>query len=169
VTINAVQLYVKNLLDGLALPQGLNLTAYITPPDPNVETDTPTAYVWPADGTESRDPRRGGSIPRMTVPSQPSGTKVAEHMMDVWLVWFSANDDPDADTWFPGMVDAIMALLRVTAVEVDVYDPYSNAQSVVIDTGEQMTYKIAVSAVEDERYNRYDALITLRLTELFTA
>lgn len=168
-SINAVQMYVKNLIDGLPMPGNYTLTAYITPPDPNVETDIPTAYVWPSEGDESRNPRLGGSIPRMTTPTAPSGTKVQEHRLDVWLVWFAANDDPDADTWFPGMVDAIMALLRITPVEADVYDPYTGANSVVIDTGERMTYKIAVSAVADERYNRYDALLTLTLTELFTA
>ena len=44
--------FVKNQLDGLPMPGGMpNMAAYITPPDPNVEAQDPTAYVWPTTGT----------------------------------------------------------------------------------------------------------------------
>ena len=51
--------FVKNQLDGLPMPGGLpNMAAYITPPEPERGGPDPTAYVWPTDGHESRQPAR---------------------------------------------------------------------------------------------------------------
>ena len=56
--------YVKAQLDGLAMPGGIpNMAAYITPPDPNVEAEIPTCYIWPTKGREARESGRGGTIP----------------------------------------------------------------------------------------------------------
>lgn len=162
--LNTAQVYIKNLIDGLAMPNGLSLEAYITPPDPEVDYQNPHAYVWPSNGEEQRL-----TIPRATSGGSVSGDKCIKHVIDIFIVWFSANDDPDADTWFPGMVDAVMALLRVTPTPAVVTDPYTNVSSQIINTGELMTYRIAISAVEDERYNRYDSLITCHIEEIFAS
>ena len=100
---------------GLAMPGGLpNMACYVNPPDPNVEADIPTAYVWAPDFDESRTGDQGGSIPRNTGPGTPSGTKALEHMIEIFLVYFQAGDDPQADTLFFGIVDAVMARLRTS-------------------------------------------------------
>ena len=63
-------------LSGLAMPGGLPpMVAYIMPPDPNVEAEFATAYVWPTEGDESRDPEKGGASSRNTGPGTPAGTK----------------------------------------------------------------------------------------------
>lgn len=162
--LNTAQVYLKDLLDQLPMPNSLTLQAFITPPDPVVDYVNPHAYVWPSTGEETRL-----TIPRAAYPGAVSGSKCIKHAVDVFIVWFSANDDPDADTWFPGMVDAVMTALRGTPTPADVRDIYTNAESQIINTGEIMTYKIVISAVEDERFNRYDALITVHLEEIFNA
>ena len=168
-SINSAQLYIMGLIDGLPVNGGLSIEAHITPPDPETDYTDPHAYVWPAEGEETRDPRKGGTIPRATSPGSFSGTKSIDHIMDIFLVWFAANDDPEADTWFPSMVDVIMGALRVAPTPAVVQDPYTNASSQMINVGERMSYKVAISAVADEAFNRYDALITVHMNELFNA
>lgn len=161
--------YVKGLLDGLPMPGGApNMASYVMPPDPNVETQIPTAYVWPTDGEESRE--KPGTIPRNTGPGTPSGFKPENHMIDVFIVWFQADDDPQADSLFPGMVDAVMAQLRTSQDSATLYDPYNpNVVSTLYDLGEKMHYSIIVSALADQAYNRLDALIRCPVMELIQA
>lgn len=161
----------QQLLHDLPMPAGLNnLVAYITPPDPNVEAQDPTAYIWPSSGRESRSPEVGGSLPRNSGPGTGSGTKGVMHMMDVYLVYFMPNDDPDADTSFPGMVDAVMYALRFSQPNpAYINDPYTTITSCIYNVGEQMSYRIAVEATEDEVFNRYDALITVDVWEELNA
>lgn len=164
-SINAAQVHFRTLLDGLPVPGGLNIEAYITPPDPEVDYVQPHAFIWPSDGEETRL-----TIPRMVAaPNGVSGSKQIMHIMDIFLVWFAQNDDPEADTWFPGMVDAVMIALRTSSTPAVVQDVYTNATTQIIDVGERMTYKTAVSAVADERFNRYDALISCHVMELITS
>lgn len=169
--INTAQVYIKNLLNGLVWPMANvpPLVMNITPPDPNVDAQEPQGYVWPSRGTESRSEHRGGTLPRAISFGAASGLKVIEHHMELFVVWWGQDDDPDSDTLFPGMVDAIMSTLRVSADPTpQLTDPWVPAQvSYLIDVGEDMDYEITVRAITDQRYNRYDALITMTLNEVF--
>ena len=168
--IVSAQNYIYTLLNGLPMPNGnYSLDAYITPPDPLTDYTDPAAFIWPTEGAESRQGSEGGAIPRNTGVNTQAGTKPILHTMDVYLVWFSASDDKDADTWFPGMVDAVMWALRTSDDPAVVVDPYTLVNSQLIDVGEIMGYKIGVRATKDEAYNRYDALITCRVTEILHA
>jgi hypothetical protein len=167
VPINSTQTYIQSLLDGMILPYALpSLAAYITPPDPNVEAEVPTAYVWPSDGDESRDPAKGGTIPRNTGPGTPSGWKNIDHSIDVWLVWFAQDDDPLSDTAFPAIVDAVMYKLRTSPERPLVVDPVTEQQSWLLDIGEKMTYRITLRSLMDQSYNRYDGLVNVQVTEV---
>lgn len=165
-------LYLKSLLDGLAwpIPNLPALEVSITPPDPNVEAQTPQAYIWPTRGEEGRDPRRGGTIPRATSFGAPSGLKTQTHHVNLWLVWFQADVDPDADTLFPGMVDWVMSTLRSspdpTPVQNDIWSGTA-IQSYLIDVGEDMDYEITLRSLVEQRYDRYDAQLTLTINEVF--
>jgi hypothetical protein len=170
VPINTVQVYLQALLNGMEFPISNlpALQAQITPPDPNVDAEVPQAYIWPSRGNESRNPRHGGTVPRATVAGGPSGLKTIEHHVQVYLVWWGADDDPDADTLFPGMVDAVMETLRVSADPGAIrVDPWNGQQSYLIDVGEVMDYEITLRAIVDQRYNRYDALISCVINEVF--
>lgn len=167
-TIVATQVYLRGLLDGLAWPfSGVAaLQAYITPPDPEVTANVPKAYIWPSHGDESRAMQRGGTVPRATSLGAPSGFKGVVHDLEVYLVWFGQDDDTDADNLFPGMADAVLSTLRVSADPKRVTDPYTGVDSWLIDVGEQMTYQITIRALVDQAYNRYDCLITLSINEV---
>lgn len=161
--------YVKGLLNGLAMP-GINtpnMVAYITPPDPNVEAQYPTAYVWPTDGHESRN--APGTIPRNTGPNTPSGFKPVNHMIDVFIIYFMADDDTQADSLFPGIVDAVMAALRTSQDSETLTDPYTGATSTLYNLGESIDYQIVISSLADQAYNRYDCLLRCPVMELIQA
>ena len=48
-------------------------------------------------------------------------------------------------------------------------DPSTSLTSTVYNTGEQMHYKIGVESVDDERWLRYDALLTVSIWEIINA
>jgi len=172
VPIASAQQYLKGKLDGLPMPGGApNLACYVTPPDPNVESDIPTAYVWPSNGREARDPDFAGSMSRNAGPGTPSGFKTIEHQLDIWVIWFGSDDDDDADTLFPGMVDAIMFALRTDTPNPDEYltDPWTGQQTQLANVGETIQYQVTVNSVADQRYLRYDAMLTLPLIEVIQA
>ena len=170
--ILATMTYIQGLLQGLPMP-GENtaaMAAYIDPPDPNDETDIPTAYVWPTDGDESRDPRNSGSMPRNSGPGTFSGDKPLVHNPEVYIVWMGSADDDQTGAIWLGIVDAVMAALRTAYPNpVVITDPYTQAESQVADVGEKMHYRIVVSALADQVYNRYDALIKGPVTEVISA
>lgn len=163
--------YVKGLLNGLPMP-GDNvpaLAAYITPPDPDTETQIPTAYVWPGDGDEDRNGSRAGTVPRNTGPGTYSGFKGLEHSLSVYVVWFAADDQPDIDSQFPGIVDAVMFAFRTSADPATAVDPYTSQETTLIDVGEKMTYRIELRSLVNQAYNRYDALVGLTVLEVIQA
>lgn len=152
------------------MPGGLpNMACYITPPDPNVEGGIPTSYVWPADFDESRNPDKGGTIPRNTGPGTPSGDKPIEHSVEIFIVYFMANDEPLSDSLFPGIVDAVMFTLRTSEDPAKIMDPFTGQQSTLYDVGETTRGRIVVSATADQAYNRYDCLLTCQVLELIQA
>lgn len=185
-TLVAVQTYVKSLLDGMAWPAKMaalqnpppNLQAFITPPDPNAPGEiTPTAYIWMWRGDESRNPapHGAGTIPRAAFRGGPSGTKADHHTIPIYLVWNGENDDPAADTLFPGMVDAIKATLRVapdpagqpgSPLSIPLTDPWTDDQSWAVDIGENISYEQELRALMPQRLDRWDALITISVVEV---
>ena len=71
-----------------------------------------------------------------------------------------ADDDPQADSIFPGIVDAVMFALRTCEDSATLQDPYNpNITTTLYDLGEVMSYQIVISALADQAYNRYDCLL----------
>jgi hypothetical protein len=169
VPLNSVQLYLRSVLDNVVLPldQG-PLTAYIQPP-PQGDGTVPSLYIWGSRGDESRR-----TVPRAQ-PGQldTGGHKVIVHDVDMWLVWLGPVEDERADILFPSMIDCIMAILRnVALLDQAQYatDPVTGQQSNLLDVGEQMSWEYApVRAVADQRYQRYDARISVTVNEWFQA
>ena len=162
--------YVKGLLASLPMPGELPpMNAYITPPDPNVEADIPTAYVWPSEGDENRDSGKAGTVPRNTGPGTASGFKNIEHAIDVYVVWFGADDQPDIDSLFPGIVDAVMFALRTSADPATAVDPYTEQETTLIDVGETMRYRITLRSLVEQAFDRYDCLLSLSVLEVIQA
>lgn len=170
----AVCNYIQGLLSGLPMP-GENtppMKAQIIPDDPQVETDIPTAYVWPdpqEHGEESRD-GPAATVPRNTGPGTPAGFKSLTHKINVYIVWMGPGDDPQAGPVWLGIIDAVMAAFRTTYPMPQVItDPWKGQQTQVADLGEKMRWRTALSALADQAYNRFDALIQCQVTEVIQA
>jgi hypothetical protein len=170
IPLNSVSVYLLQLLDGLVLPGPAGtsgqLAAYITPPDPG-NLAVPSAYLWPVQGTESRLTTPRGGQPGVTAP----GWKHIVHRVQLALAFVGAGDDPQADTTFPSVIDAVMAALRPSPDEVLMTDPVTGqVSSALIGVGEDMTYDYAVvRTLEDQRYLRYDARLAITVNEYFQA
>jgi len=171
VPIVVVQSFLLSLLDNLEMPYSVpSAKAYITPPDPRVQAKIPAIYIWPSDGTENRSPELQGTIPRNTGPGTPSGTKGLLHQFDLYVTWFSSNSGKQQDPVFPAIVDTVMMALRYSQPNpAELTDPATNMTSSVYNTGEVMHYKIGVESTQDERWLRYDSLITCSIWEQINA
>jgi hypothetical protein len=106
IPLTSMQIYVKNLLDGLVIGNALpNLKAYITPPVVD-ELDGPRAYVLGA--------RLAGR--RQTTPRGP-GFKHLGWVMEVYLSYeTNPNNDATVDLEFPQVIDAVMTQLWTTTI-----------------------------------------------------
>lgn len=165
--IAAAITFLKGLLDGIGMPAGTpDLAAYITPPDPNVESQFPTCYIMQADGPEQRL-----TMPRNLGPNTSAGGKTIQHQIRVHVIWFLEGDDPEADTLFPGICDGIMSALRTAwPMPAILTDPYTGAQTQAVNAGENMRYEIyPPSATRSQRWNRYDGVIFVPVLEKFEA
>jgi hypothetical protein len=171
VPIASCQQFLFSLLDGLQMPYGRPAAkAYVTPPDPRVQARIPAIYVWPASGEENRSPQLGGTIPRNSGPGTASGTKGLLHQFDVYLTWFSADGGKSQDPVFPSMVDAVMSALRYSVPNpAEWTDPATGQTSSIYNTGEVIRYQTGVESLADERWLRYDCLLTVSVWEEINA
>jgi hypothetical protein len=157
--------FVKTVLDDLAMPGGAPpMAAYINAPDPNTQTTIPTAYVWPSSFDTSRD-----TVPRNLGPYSQAGAgfKAKQHGIDVFIVWMDGSNAADSDTIFPGIVDFAVAALETVKMPQLITDPYNGAVTEMVNLGEVIRGRIVASAVEDERFLRYDCLLNLPVQETY--
>jgi hypothetical protein len=164
--LNTIQTYVKSIINGAELPLGLGvLQAFITPPDPGESLD-PTIYIWGSVAHEKRQ-----TMPRHQPGNYSSGGfKWIDHTLDLWLVFCAYADDNGVDSQFPAAIDAVMAILRDTQMQVPVFDPVTGMKSTIEMIGESMTWDYApVHSLEDQRMLRYTARITVDVKELIQA
>ena len=173
--------YVAGLLSGLQWPEGMqNLTnpppplaVFVQPPNPDVLASVPTAYTWFESWSESRgnDRMRAGTLPRASYMGGPSGTKSIVHTIPIYFVWMGGSPtDPQASTLFPGMLDAIAAVLRVTSdPSPALVDPWTGQETQLVDIGEVMRGHGYLRDTEPQQLQRLDALLIVEATEIFRA
>jgi hypothetical protein len=90
--------------------------------------------------------------------------------MDIYLTWMSVNNAQQSDPVFPGMIDAILAALRYSQPNpVQITDPNSELTSTIYNVGEDMHWVPGIEALDDERWIRYDCLISLPVWEIINA
>lgn len=172
--LQATLAYYKTLINNLPMPAGLpNLVAYVFPPPVDEEPfGEPRAYLWPMNFDESRNPERGGTVPR--AESQPSpnsstpdcGTKPIDHSIHCYLIYDEDNQDPQGDSLFPSIIDAVSWTLRVSSDPAVVYDQNTGLASSLIDVGEEIHGQVTVRALAGQRFYRNDCLLILPTLEL---
>ena len=182
-SLAAVQQFVKQSLDGIGWPFGgvANLDCYIQPPNPNVQSEIPTAYVWMQRDRESRDTDKlkTGTIPRVQYPGGPSGTKAVDYTIPIWLVWMLDISDPDIENLWPGIIWQVRSVLRGTAYAAGgdfvntpelLTDPWTGEQSYLIDLGEQMDTETFERALNPQStLLRFDAVIECSVSEVIAS
>lgn len=162
-------IYLERQLNGLALPIGLgNLNAFVQPP-PADDGSGANAYIWASGGDEKR----------LTVPRaqhgdlSTGGDKTLTHRPNVWLTWFGDQDSPQVGIQFPAIIDFVMGVLRnveMLDVTQHAHDPITGQLSNLLNVGENMSWEYGpVRAVVDQRYLRYDAVLTLEVIEIIQA
>jgi hypothetical protein len=162
--INAVMGYVKSVLDGLEIPGEVGpLACFIVPPDPDVnENGTPRASVWSADGDVSRL-----SGPRQ-LPDEPgtAGWKDQWHNLAIFLWYPMSDEEPDEDSAFPGVVDAVMYALATVPNPAIITDPLTGVQTQLVGLGESMTWLMPPPmALAAQRWEKWACQITGRTLE----
>jgi hypothetical protein len=158
VGVGTVQSLVKELLNGIDVPNyKTNLVTYITPPNPGV-LPGPAAYVWATSGTNHRQ-----TIPR------GSGFRETIWSVSIWLMAPGLAADPLADVKFAGLIDAVVEVLVTAKMPLKEVDPISGNVIQLLSIGEEFTIQQSpVHALSDQRLLMYEALIDLTVKEAST-
>lgn len=157
--LNAVQLYVKDNLQGLQFPltQQQTLNVLVKPPNPE-NFDRPLAHVW---GGVSKESRR--------TMNKPFGDKAVLYDVDVWVYYAEVLDDPLSDSLFPIIIDTITAKLRTLKQGVYLTDQVTGTQSRLVNIGEDIKVDYAPArSAEGEQLIIYMARIIVNATEWVT-
>ena len=154
-SVNTVQLHVKNLISGLTIPNyPAPLVTYITPPNPG-KLPGPAAYVWVTTGVNSRQ----------TAP-RGFGFRKTEWSVSIWLMAPGIATDTNADTKFAGLIDTVINALVTATMPIMETDPVSGKTFQLLAIGERFTVEQApVHALADQRLLMYESLINLTVEE----
>ncbi len=160
--INSVQLQVKSILNGLALPgQSLPLLAYIAPPVPGEVAQT-LAFIWGATANEmpqtfSRAKALGTTL---------GGFKKVTYNIDIWLYMIDQSDSITADSNFPLVIDAVRNAMASAQYPLLLTDPTTGQVSQLLMIGEKITTDYApVRTLDDQQLVLYQGLLVVTVEE----
>ena len=88
-----------------------------------------------------------------------------EHYIPIYMMWDAMQGDPNFSTLFPGMVDGIRAVLRVSDDPVSVTDPWTGEQSWLVDVGSHV-YDLDLWADENQRHGEVERQLTCSVVEV---
>jgi hypothetical protein len=153
--VNVVQLHAKSLLEGLPSPlYDKGLLTVITPPSPG-DLDGPTAYVWATLGTNKRQtaPRRAGFRKMMWT-------------VTVWLMSPDNATNPEADSAFACLIDAVVTAFTTAEMPISIIDPNSGQNYNFLAIGEQFTVtQSPVHGLANQQLFLYEALCEFTIEE----
>lgn len=164
--LNSVQLYVRDLLNNLAVPlMGIPpVEAYVTPPVFE-DIDRPKAYVW---GGRARGRRQ--TMPRNTsgqLVDGKSGFRKIDWHIDIYLVYETTPDAAELDMEFPCVVDAVMTKLWTTPLNIFITDPITGVVSEITSIGEEWDYEMLPERTPNTlRMIYYSSRITMVVSEV---
>ena len=156
--MNSVQLYAKSLTNGVKGPlTKLPLVAYITPPNPG-KLPGPAAYVWLTMGTNRRQTAPRGAGFRETIWT-----------INIWLMSPGVASNPQADTEFASLVDAVIQKWVTTPMPIPLTDSITGQTTQLVSLGEEFTIEQSpVHSLQDQRLIMFEALLRFTVKEVIT-
>jgi len=154
--INVVQTHAKSITNGISSPLYKRpLVAYITPPNPGKLTG-PAAYVWVTQGNNKRQTAHRGAGFRSTIWT-----------VSVWLMSPDNSTNPNADSAFASLIDAVVEAWVTTPMPISIEDPQTGRTSQLVAIGEQFTVQQSPAhTLADQRLFLYEALIDFTIEEM---
>jgi hypothetical protein len=153
-SLNSLQAYTANLLNGLESAQLPPAQAWVLPPSMVQAGEFPQLFVW------------GGSLDeqRATLPRH-QGQKRITHTLFVWVIWISDNDIGNVQN-FPLLLDAIRAVVRSVVLPVELTDATTGEVSQLTDFGERIQQEYATpAAMADQRFLNNAAQLKISVHE----
>ena len=156
--LNAVQTLAKNITDGISSPlYQRNLVAYVTPPNPG-KLPGPAAYIWVTQGLNKRQ-----------TAHRSTGFRDTTWTVSVWLMSPGSSTDPNADSAFACLIDAVINAWVTTPMPIPVTDAYTGNTSQMVAIGEDFTVQQSpVHTLSDQRLFLYEALLEFTIREAST-
>ncbi len=157
-SLNAVQVYLQQALDGLDSPSP-NVPpaqAWVLPPAVVNTADAPQLFIWGGELDEQR-----ATMPRFT------GQKRVTYDVDIWVQFTTASDASLQD--FPQLLDAVRSFLRNLNLPINLLDAISGETSVIQTIGEhiRVTYAPPVASANQRLYF-HTGTIHCYITEFIT-
>ena len=153
-SLNSVQRFLADLLDGLESPELPPAQAWVLPPSMTQPGAQPQIYVWGGTLTEAR-----ATLPR------EKGQKRVSHTISLYVQWMSPNDIA-YEQHFPLLLDAIRATIRSVNLQQPITDATTGEVSWLTDLGEKMTLSYSTPvATNQQQYLQNTAVLKLPVTE----
>ncbi len=125
-SLNGVQLFTQQTLDGLVSSNLPAAQAWVLPPPVVQLAENPQIFIWGAELDESR-----ATLPRLR------GEKRIAHMLSIWVQWVSDNDPAHVQD-FPILLDSIRTALRTVPLPASITDPTTGEVTYLMDIGERI-------------------------------
>ena len=154
-SLNTVQLYTQQQLDGLTCATLPAAQAWVLPPPTTQPADNPQIYVWGGRSDESR----------MTLPRFRAQKRIA-HTISLWIQWVS-DSNPDNVQQFPVFLDTITYTLRSLPIPAQLTDPTTGAVSTLLNMGERIITEYGTPlALQPQGLLLHTAAMSLAVAEI---
>jgi hypothetical protein len=160
-SLNTIQTFLKNTLDGLQAPgqQGQQVQCFIAPPS-NIAASGPIVFVWGSSVDAARQ-----TAPRVQGQGTGGYMKWA-HLPDIWVYLEIDPDIPDQATRFPLLIDSVIATLQAVPIPTFLTDPVTGGRSQLLSCAERFSiiYQPTRSTASERLYI-YQAQLKVRIEE----
>lgn len=168
-SLNSVQQYIKDTIDGTTSPYLPICTARVAPPSVD-DIGAPKAYVWGSVFHEKRWTNKAGLYDgEINYIAGSGGNKRVDYEVYIYLCVAMPPDDQHADEAFPILIENVMKVLRAVPKVTNIVDPTTAQKSTLMNLGEEFRVEyIPPHTLIDQRYIRMDARITATLFEMIS-
>jgi len=170
-SLNAVQQFIRDTINGTSSSYLPSLKAWVAPPSVGDIGNAPNAYVWGATFHEHRWTMSAGRYDGdQNYMLGSGGNKKVEYQVYIWISVATKADDPHADEAFPILLENVLKALRATPKVNNITDPSTGQSSSLMDLGEEFQVEYSTPrTTADQRIIRTDCRITAMFFEMISA